>query len=112
MISNTPELSVSDLSRALKQTIEESFGRVRVRGDLSRITLAKSGHLYTNLKDENAVLDAVCWKGSVGKLSIRPEEGMEVICTGRLTTFSGKSFVRGALSGDVTSQCDGQHSGR
>ena len=91
MISNTPELSVSELSSSLKKTVEDAFGRVRVRGELSRVTFAKSGHVYTNLKDENAVLDAVCWKGSVNKLSIRPEEGMEVICTGRLTTFAGKS---------------------
>jgi exodeoxyribonuclease VII large subunit len=91
MISNTPELSVSELSLSLKKTVEDAYGRVRVRGELSRVTFAKSGHVYTNLKDENAVLDAVCWKGSVNKLSIRPEEGMEVICTGRLTTFAGKS---------------------
>ena len=91
MISNTPELSVSELSLSIKKTVEDAFGRVRVRGELSRVTFAKSGHVYTNLKDENAVLDAVCWKGSVNKLSIRPEEGMEVICTGRLTTFGGKS---------------------
>lgn len=86
-----PELSVSELSLALKKTVEDAFGRVRVRGELSRITLAKSGHLYTNIKDDNAVLDAVCWRGTVNTLSVCPEEGMEVICTGRLTTYPGRS---------------------
>ena len=90
-LSNIPEYSVSDLSRALKQTVEDTFAHVRVRGELSRITIAKSGHLYSDLKDENAVLNVVCWKGTVQTLSIRPEEGMEVICTGRMTTFPGSS---------------------
>lgn len=88
---NVPELSVSDLSRALKQTVEEAFSHVRVRGELSRITIARSGHLYSDLKDEGAVINVVCWKGNVDKLSLRPEEGMEVICTGRMTTFPGSS---------------------
>lgn len=91
MIDNVPEFSVSDLSRAVKQTVETSFSHVRVRGELSRITIAKSGHLYSDLKDENALINVVCWKGTVQKLSIRPEEGMEVICTGRLTTFPNGS---------------------
>ena len=88
---NVPEYSVSDLSLALKKTVETTFDHIRVRGELSRITIAKSGHLYSDLKDENAVLNIICWKGSVQKLSIRPEEGMEVICTGRMTTFPGSS---------------------
>lgn len=91
LFSNVPEFSVSEISLSLKKTIEDSYARVRVRGELSRVTIAKSGHMYSNLKDENAVIDTVCWKGNMNKLSIRPEEGMEVICTGRLTTFAGKS---------------------
>lgn len=91
LLSNIPEFTVSEISQKLKRVVEDQFGYVRVRGELSRITLAKSGHLYTNLKDENAVLDAVCWKGTVAGLSIRPEEGMEVICAGRLTTYPGNS---------------------
>ena len=91
MIQNVPEFSVSDISRALKQTVETSFSHVRVRGELSRVTLAKSGHLYSDLKDESSVLNIVCWRGSVQKLSIKPEEGMEVICIGRMTTFPGSS---------------------
>jgi exodeoxyribonuclease VII large subunit len=91
MIQNVPEFSVSDISRALKQTVETSFSHVRVRGELSRVTLAKSGHLYSDLKDESSVLNIVCWRGSVQKLTIKPEEGMEVICIGRMTTFPGSS---------------------
>lgn len=91
MIDNVPEFSVSDLSRAVKQTVEGAFSHVRVRGELSRITIAKSGHLYSDLKDEGAVINVVCWKGTMAKLSIHPEEGMEVICTGRLTTFPNGS---------------------
>ncbi|NBX66654.1 MAG: exodeoxyribonuclease VII large subunit [Proteobacteria bacterium] len=90
-LTNTPEISVGDLSLAIKKTIEGAFGFVRVRGELSKVTLAKSGHLYTALKDDVAVLDAVCWKGTVLRLGIKPEEGMEVVCTGRLTTYPGRS---------------------
>ncbi len=90
-MSNIPEFTVSDLAFSVKKSIEENFERVRVRGELSRIATPKSGHLYTSLKDENAVLDAVCWKGSLSKLSVKPEEGLEVICTGKMTTFPGSS---------------------
>lgn len=86
-----PEYTVSELSLKLKRTVEEGFSFVRVRGELSRITVAKSGHLYTDLKDAEAVLNAICWKGSVSRLSVKPEEGMEVVCTGRLTTYPGRS---------------------
>jgi len=90
-LTNVPEYSVSDLSRAVKQTVEGTFAHVRVRGELSRITIARSGHLYSDLKDDSAVLSVVCWKGTVQGLPLRPEEGMEVICTGRMTTFPGSS---------------------
>lgn len=90
-VTNTPEFSVSELSAAIKRTIESNFSYVRVRGELSKVTIAKSGHLYTTLKDDTAVLDGVCWKGTMAKLGIRPEEGLEVICTGRLTTYPGRS---------------------
>lgn len=88
---NTPEFSVSELSFTLKRTIEDTFGHVRVRGEISRVTVARSGHIYTALKDDKAVLDSVIWKGVAGRLSIKPEEGMEVVCTGRLTTYPGRS---------------------
>ena len=86
-----PEYTVSELSNRLKRVIEEGFSFVRVRGEISKVTVAKSGHLYTALKDDAAVLDAICWKGTVGRLGLKPEEGMEVVCTGRLTTYPGRS---------------------
>ena len=88
---NMPEFSVSELSGALKRSVEEAFGGVRVRGEISGFKRAASGHLYMALKDENAVLDAVCWRGVAQKLQHRPEEGLEVIATGRLTIYPGRS---------------------
>ncbi|WP_112321983.1 exodeoxyribonuclease VII large subunit [Oceanibium sediminis] len=88
---NTPEFSVSELSGAIKRVIEGEFGRVRVRGEVGRVTLARSGHLYFDIKDERSVLASVSWKGQVSRLSVMPEEGMEVIATGRLTTFGAQS---------------------
>jgi exodeoxyribonuclease VII large subunit len=90
-LSNIPEFSVGELAGALKKTVEDTYGRVRVRGELSRVNIAASGHMYSALKDDNAVIDAVCWKGTLRKLSLRPEEGLEVICTGRLTTYPARS---------------------
>ena len=90
--ANAPqEITVSQLSNLLKRRIEDEFGYVRVRGELSRVTVAKSGHLYTSLKDENAVLDSICWKGTMARLSVKPEEGLDVVCTGRLTTYPARS---------------------
>jgi len=86
-----PEYSVSEISNRLKQVIEDNFSYVRVRGEFSKITVAKSGHLYTALKDDKSVIDAICWKGTLSRLSIKPEEGLEVICTGRITTYPGRS---------------------
>ena len=88
---NVPEFSVSDLSGAIKRTIEGEFGHVRVRGEVGRVSRPASGHLYLDLKDDRAVLASVVWKGQAAKLAHRPEEGMEVIATGRLTTFPGQS---------------------
>jgi exodeoxyribonuclease VII large subunit len=90
-VSNTPEYTVSELSGALKRTVEDSYGHVRVRGELGRVTRAKSGHLYLDLKDERASLDGVMWKGMAGALNFRPEEGLEVIAEGRLSTFPSRS---------------------
>ncbi len=88
---NTPEYTVSEISGAVKRTIEGTFGRVRVRGEVGRCMLARSGHLYFDIKDDRSVLAAVSWKGQVARLSIRPEAGMEVIVTGRMTTFGSQS---------------------
>jgi exodeoxyribonuclease VII large subunit len=90
--TNAPELSVTELSSALKRTIEDRFGYVRVRGEVSNYRGPhSSGHAYFSLKDQGARIDAVIWKGVFGRLRVRPEEGMEVIATGKITTFPGKS---------------------
>ncbi|WP_378945886.1 exodeoxyribonuclease VII large subunit [Paracoccus sp. R86501] len=89
--SNAHEFTVSQLSGAVKRSIEDQFGRVRVRAEVGRVSRPSSGHLYFDLKDDRAVLAAVTWKGQAAKLAQRPEEGMEVIATGRLTTFPGQS---------------------
>ena len=89
-LGNIPEFSVAELAGSVKRTLENAYGRIRVRGEIGRVTRPASGHLYTNLKEEKATIDAVCWKGNLPKLSIRPEEGMEVICVGRITTFGSK----------------------
>lgn len=89
--SNLPELSVSELSQALKRTIETAYDHVRVRGELGRVTIARSGHMYADLKDDKAVLNTIMWKGQVSRLPFRPEEGLEVIATGRLSTYPGRS---------------------
>ncbi len=88
---NQPVFSVSELSGALKRTVEDAFSLVRVRGEISGFKRAASGHLYLALKDENAVMDAICWKGVAAKLDLRPQDGMEVVCKGRLTTYPGRS---------------------
>ena len=88
---NAPALSVSDLSGALKRTIESAFGFVRVRGEISGWKRHASGHCYFTLKDEAACIDAVIWKGQAAGLAFRPEDGAEVICTGKLTTYAGRS---------------------
>ena len=90
-ISNVPEFSVSEISQAVKRTLEGTFERVRVRGEISGFKRAASGHLYLALKDENAVLDGVCWRGTAGRLAIQPEDGMEVIASGRITSYPGRS---------------------
>ncbi len=88
---NVAVFTVTELSAALKRTVEETFGRVRVRGEISGFTRAHSGHLYFALKDADAVLDSVCWKGVAANLALKPEDGMEVICSGRITTYSARS---------------------
>jgi exodeoxyribonuclease VII large subunit len=89
--SNVPEFTVSELSFVLKREIETAFPRVRVRGEISQPSFPRSGHCYFRLKDENAVLDGVCWKTTIPRLGLKIEEGMEVIATGKLTTYAGSS---------------------
>src|ERR1700722_2854107 len=89
--SNQPEYTVSELAAALKRSVEENFSLVRVRGEVSGFKRHGSGHLYFALKDADAVLDAVCWRMTAFKLTVKPEDGMEVVATGRLTTYPGRS---------------------
>jgi exodeoxyribonuclease VII large subunit len=88
---NAPPLSVSELSSILKRTVEDRFGHVKLRGEISGFKRPASGHLYLALKDDNAVIDGVMWKGNAGRLAFRPEDGIEVIVTGKLTTYPGRS---------------------
>lgn len=90
-MGNLPEYSVSELSNRLKRTVEEAYAYVRVRGEVCRVSRPSSGHCYYELKDERAVLAAVTWKGNVARLKVKPEQGIEVVATGRLTTFEGQS---------------------
>jgi exodeoxyribonuclease VII large subunit len=88
---NVAEYSVSELAAALKRTLEDGYGYVRVRGEISGFKRAGSGHLYFALKDEGAVLDAVCWRSTAQRLASLPEDGLEVIATGRITTYPSRS---------------------
>ncbi|MDE2301477.1 MAG: exodeoxyribonuclease VII large subunit, partial [Sphingomonadales bacterium] len=88
---NAAPLTITEISQRLKRVVEDRFGLVRVRGELSGVKRAASGHLYLCLKDEGARLDGVMWKGQVGRLSFRPEDGIEVIASGKLTTYPGRS---------------------
>lgn len=88
---NIPEFTVTELSGRVKKTVEETFGYVRVRGELGRVNRHGSGHVYLDLKDDRAVLASVIWKGVASRLKVQPEQGMEVVATGRLTTFAGQS---------------------
>lgn len=88
---NAQAMSVSELSLALKRTVEDRFGHVRVRGEISGYKRAASGHIYFSLKDDNARLDAVMWKGGAARLPFTPEDGLEVVATGKLTTYAGRS---------------------
>jgi len=90
--TNVAEFSVSEISQAVKRTVEDAFGRVRVRGEVSGYRGPHaSGHAYFRLKDDRATLEAVIWRGTFSKLAFRPEEGLEIIATGRLTTYPGSS---------------------
>jgi exodeoxyribonuclease VII, large subunit len=88
---NAQPLTISEISALLKRTVEDRFGYVRLRGELSGVKRAASGHFYCALKDEGAVLDGVMWKGNAARLNFRAEDGLEVIATGKLTTYPGRS---------------------
>ncbi|WP_238370071.1 exodeoxyribonuclease VII large subunit [Heliomarina baculiformis] len=88
---NTPEYTVSEISGAVKRTLEDEFGRIRVKGEVGRVFKARSGHLYYDVKDDRSVLACTTWKGQIANLSVVPEEGLEVVVTGRLTAFGAQS---------------------
>ncbi|MBX7482183.1 exodeoxyribonuclease VII large subunit [Qipengyuania qiaonensis] len=88
---NAEPLTVSEISQALKRTVEDRFGFVRLRGELSGVKRAASGHMYCALKDEKAVLDGVMWRGNAERLPFRPEDGLEVVASGKITTYPGRS---------------------
>ena len=89
--TNLPEFTVSELSGAIRRTVEEGFPLVRVRGEISGLKTVASGHTYFDLKDDKAVLNAIIWKQQARSIGIRPEPGMDVICIGRVTTYPGSS---------------------
>lgn len=89
--SNVPDMSVSDLAFALKRTLEESFGHIRVRGELTGLKLAASGHLYGDIKDMDANINIIVWRTTMQRLSIRPEDGMDVIITGKVSSYPKSS---------------------
>jgi exodeoxyribonuclease VII large subunit len=88
---NLPEYSVSEISSALKRTVEEAFSHVRIRGEISRVNRHSSGHCYFDLKDDRSAIASVVWKGNFAKLAVKPEQGLEIVATGHVTTFPGQS---------------------
>jgi len=90
-LPNLPEFSVSEIAGLLKRTVEDAFPFVRVRGEISGLKFASSGHIYFDLKDDKAVLNAIIWKQTARALRLKPEAGLEVVCTGRITTYPGSS---------------------
>jgi len=88
---NLPELTVSELSTQLKRTIEDAYGYVRVRGELGKVSYHSNGHVYFDLKDDRACISGVIWRSSTSRIKIKLEAGLEVVTTGRLTTYPGRS---------------------
>ena len=88
---NLREFTVSELSNHLKRAVEEGFSWVRVRGEISRVSRHSSGHCYFDLKDDRAVLASIIWKGTFPRIKVKPEQGLEVVCSGRITTFPAQS---------------------
>jgi exodeoxyribonuclease VII large subunit len=92
LLPNAPEYTVSELSSDIKRTVEDAFGHVRVRGEISGFRgVHASGHCYFALKDDKAKIEAVIWRGSYGRMRFKPQEGLEVVATGKLTTYPGSS---------------------
>jgi len=90
-ITNNLEFTVSELSLSIKKLIEDNFEYIRLKGEIGRVSKPNSGHIYMDLKDESSVISGVIWKGNAQKLNIAPEEGLEVVCFGKITTYPGQS---------------------
>jgi exodeoxyribonuclease VII large subunit len=90
-LPNLPVFSVSEITAAIKRTMEDTFSRIRIRGEVSGLRRPGSGHLYMDLKDEDGIIAAVCWRGVAARLAVAPEDGMEIIVTGRITTYGPAS---------------------
>lgn len=88
---NQPIYSVSEVSQSLKRMVEDHFGLIRLRGEISGWKVVASGHVYFRLKDDSSVIDAICWKGTASKLPFKAEDGLEVLATGKMTTYPGRS---------------------
>ena len=88
---NIPEFGVTEISQRVRSTVEAAFERVRIRGEIGRVTRAASGHVYLSMKEDKAVLDCVCWSRTANRLAHRPEQGLEMVATGKLTTYPGRS---------------------
>src|SRR5271156_1522827 len=93
-VSNVPEYTVSEISGAVKRTLEGNFGRVRVRGEITELKRYPSGHIYFSLKDEGAKIAGVVWKSAVSRLGMQPENGVEVIATGRISAYAERSSYK------------------
>ena len=102
---NQPEFTVSGISGAIKRLIEGELSHIRLKGEIGRVSYPRSGHVYLDLKDEKSVISAVVWKGVAARLPMRPEEGLEVVATGRVTTFAGQSKYQivGEIEADFNS---------
>lgn len=90
-IKDTGEYTVSEVSALIKSLVEDNLGFIRIRGEISGLKIAPSGHAYFSLKDSGALLSAVCWKGVFNSLPFKPKEGLEVVCVGSITTYAGQS---------------------
>ena len=88
---NIPEFGVTEISQRVRSTVEAAFERVRIRGEIGRVTRAASGHVYLSMTEDKAVLDCVCWSRTANRLAHRPEQGLEMVATGKLTTYPGRS---------------------
>ena len=94
-ITNNLEFTVSELSLSIKRLIEDNFEYIRLKGEIGRVSRPGSGHIYLDLKDDSSVISGVIWKGNTQKLNIAPEEGLEVVCFGKITTYPEASWSRG-----------------